>query len=63
MLQNRINRRTVLHGAITLTGTLVAVQLGSAKKAQGQSTSLSQRNRHLRKMLIPFYDWLSTGDR
>jgi len=43
MLENRINRRTVLHGAITLTGTLAAVQLASAKKVQAQSTSLSQR--------------------
>lgn len=43
MFENRINRRTVLHGAITLTGTLAAVQLGSAKKAQAQSTSLSQQ--------------------
>jgi hypothetical protein len=23
----------------------------------------SEADRHLRKMLIPFYDWLSTGDR
>ncbi len=43
MLENRINRRTVLHGAITLTGTLPAVQLTFAKKAEAQSTSLSQR--------------------
>ncbi|MEH2355992.1 hypothetical protein [Nostoc sp.] len=26
-------------------------------------TLLSLANRHLRKMSIPFYDWLSTGDR
>lgn len=43
MLENRINRRTVLYGAITLTGTLASVQLGCVKKAQAQSTSLSQR--------------------
>lgn len=43
MLENRINRRAILHGAITLTGTLATVQLGSTKKAQAQSTPLSQR--------------------
>ncbi|MEH2373168.1 cysteine hydrolase family protein [Nostoc sp.] len=43
MLENRINRRNVLHGAITLTGTLPTVQLASAMKVQAQSTSLSQR--------------------
>lgn len=34
MLENRINRRAILHGAISLAGTLAAVQLGFAKKAQ-----------------------------
>lgn len=43
MLENRINRRAILHGAITLAGTLAAVQLGSAKKAQAQPTLSSQR--------------------
>ena len=36
MLENKINRRAILHGAITLAGTLAAVQLGSTKKAQAQ---------------------------
>lgn len=43
MLKNRINRRAILHGAITLAGTLAVVQFGSAKKAQGQSTPKRQR--------------------
>lgn len=43
MLENRINRRSVLHGVITLTGALAAVQLGSAKKAQARSAPSSQR--------------------
>lgn len=43
MLENRINRRVILHGAITLAGTLAAVQLGSALKAQAHSTRSSQR--------------------
>ncbi len=43
MLENRINRRAILHGAITLAGTLAAVQLGFAKKAQAQPTLSSQR--------------------
>ncbi len=43
MLENRINRRTILHGGITLAETLAAVQLGSAKKAQAQSTSWRHR--------------------
>ncbi len=42
MLENRINRRTVLYSAITLTGTLAAVQLDSAK-TQAQSTPSSKR--------------------
>ena len=43
MLKSRINRRAILHGAITLTGALTAVQLGSVKKTQANHTSSSQR--------------------
>jgi nicotinamidase-related amidase len=43
MLENRINRRAILDNAITLAGTLAAVQLGCAKKTQAQSTPSSQR--------------------
>ncbi|MDV2996958.1 MAG: hypothetical protein N4J56_006663 [Chroococcidiopsis sp. SAG 2025] len=43
MLENRINRRAILHGAITLAGTLAAVQFSSPKKAQAQSTPSNQR--------------------
>ncbi|MBD2505378.1 cysteine hydrolase family protein [Anabaena azotica] len=47
MLENRINKRTVFYGAITLTETLPSVQLGCEKKAQAQSTSGSQHKRIL----------------
>ena len=43
MLKYKINRRVILHGAITLAETLKAVQLGSAKKTQAYLTSSSQR--------------------
>ncbi|ARV57406.1 hypothetical protein BZZ01_01070 [Nostocales cyanobacterium HT-58-2] len=43
MLENRINRRAILHSGITLAGTLAAVQLGSGKKAQAHFTPSSQR--------------------
>lgn len=43
MLENKINRRAILHGAITVTGTFATVQLGYAQKAQAHSTPSSQR--------------------
>lgn len=43
MLKNRINRRAILQGVITLAGTLAAVQLSSTKKVQAQSTLISRR--------------------
>ena len=54
MLENRINRRAILHAAITLVGTLTAVQLGSAKKVQANSTLSSQRKVILLAVDLPF---------
>ena len=43
MLENRINRRAILHGTITLAGTLAAGQLNAGKAQPHQPTPSSQR--------------------